>query len=428
MSLGDLTDPAAVHAAMNEFDRVGRETFLRSHGFRERRQYVVDRAGVLYDAKALAGVAHGYQHPELGVLPAARFNGGEVGANAALRRLGFEVRDLEQWQLEDERHWRDGVWARLQEQGSGDVDPQLLRTLGVYGGAQGVWVDKQRTRALRPSGVAVAVLHTGEHYDDDLGQDGLIYHYPRTRRPVVRDQNEVLALREAEALQLPVFVITHAGSGQRRAVRRGWVQSHDDDVRVAYISFEEHQGSAELTLAADSDSEFQLIADSPRHMRSALGRRGNQPRFKYNALRYYGGRCLLSGVSVPEMLEAAHCCPDSMGGTDDHRNGLLINAALHRAFDRQLWAIHPDTLQVVVRPQGPTAAEMGIAHTDLSGQPALPHPDALRYRYRLFVQHNNLSERDVAPVGPMKASSSGFAPSDSPGSRRSGWAGSSNWR
>ena len=100
-----------------------------------------------------------------------------------------------------------------------------------------------------------------------------------------------------------------------------------------------------------------------------------------------------------------------MGGTDDHRNGLLINAALHRAFDRYLWAIHPDTLQVVVRPQGPTAAEMGIFHTDVSGQLALPHPDALRYRYRLFVQHNNLSECDVAAVGPKTVSSNGSAPS-----------------
>ncbi len=69
---------------------------------------------------------------------------------------------------------------------------------------------------------------------------------------------------------------------------------------------------------------------------------------------------MLSELAVAEMLDAAHVIPVEDGGTDDQRNGLLLNAGLHPAFDAGLWAIEPESLQVVTRPQGPTAAAMGI--------------------------------------------------------------------
>ena len=47
-----------------------------------------------------------------------------------------------------------------------------MRELGIYGGAQGIWVDKARTGELTPggSGVTVSVLHTGQSYADDLAR------------------------------------------------------------------------------------------------------------------------------------------------------------------------------------------------------------------------------------------------------------------
>jgi putative restriction endonuclease len=57
-----------------------------------------------------------------------------------------------------------------------------LRSMRVYGGAQGIWVDKATTGTLSPDGqgITVSILHTGRHYPDDLSDDGLIYHYPTT--------------------------------------------------------------------------------------------------------------------------------------------------------------------------------------------------------------------------------------------------------
>lgn len=74
--------------------------------------------------------------------------------------------------------------------------PGLLRELEIYGGAQGIWVDKARTSIVTPEGVAVGLLHTGSSYADDLADDGVIYHYPQTwRASGGRDAAEVAVPR-----------------------------------------------------------------------------------------------------------------------------------------------------------------------------------------------------------------------------------------
>src|SRR5262245_34889665 len=91
MSLSDLTDPAAVKAAMDEFDRLGRDEFLRKYGFGPSRAYFVRRDDRYYDSKAIVGAAHGFQYPEKGQLRSEDFSGGENTVAALLGRLGFSV-------------------------------------------------------------------------------------------------------------------------------------------------------------------------------------------------------------------------------------------------------------------------------------------------------------------------------------------------
>jgi hypothetical protein len=44
---------------------------------------------------------------------------------------------------DDERDRRVGLWSTLRGLDSDDVPAAILRDLGIYGGAQGIWVDKQ---------------------------------------------------------------------------------------------------------------------------------------------------------------------------------------------------------------------------------------------------------------------------------------------
>jgi hypothetical protein len=93
MSIQDIRDPAAIHAAMAEYDRVGRTYFLEKYGFGKAREYMLrDPAnGRLYDSKAIVGAAHGYAFPEKGHLSAGDFSGGEATVEQLLSALGFEV-------------------------------------------------------------------------------------------------------------------------------------------------------------------------------------------------------------------------------------------------------------------------------------------------------------------------------------------------
>lgn len=74
MSIRELTDASAVRAAMAEFDRVGREAFLAEHGYGPAHRFFLQTSdGKLYDSKAIAGVAYGYQFPEQDPLGSDKF-------------------------------------------------------------------------------------------------------------------------------------------------------------------------------------------------------------------------------------------------------------------------------------------------------------------------------------------------------------------
>jgi 5-methylcytosine-specific restriction protein A len=88
VALADLTDRAAVLRAIAEYDRLGADEFLKTHHFGRARQYFLIWEGRSYDSKAIAGVAHNLQRPDL---PADNFSGGESTVAARLRSLGFEV-------------------------------------------------------------------------------------------------------------------------------------------------------------------------------------------------------------------------------------------------------------------------------------------------------------------------------------------------
>ena len=92
VGLRDVT-AEGVERAMAEFDHLGRENFLEQYGFGQARSYFVTHRGQRYDSKAVAGVAHGYDRPDLGPLRAQDFSGGDATVARHLRSLGFDVEE-----------------------------------------------------------------------------------------------------------------------------------------------------------------------------------------------------------------------------------------------------------------------------------------------------------------------------------------------
>jgi hypothetical protein len=90
-NLSDLTSSRAVLDAVAEFDRIGREAFLKKYRYGKAHRYFLEHETRLYDSKAIAGVAYGFQFPTRGPLENTEFSGGELTVQAKLEELGFKM-------------------------------------------------------------------------------------------------------------------------------------------------------------------------------------------------------------------------------------------------------------------------------------------------------------------------------------------------
>ena len=181
---------------------------------------------------------------------------------------------------------------------------------------------------------------TGESYADDLSSDGIIYHYPRTHRTGVRDASEIEATKAAGRLGLPVFVVSYPSPGSSlRDVALGWVEGWDERAQMFLISFRDDEPALLLDSDRVDEEPFDLEGSGTRVRGSSMARTG-QSKFRFQVLQRYGANCAVSGIAVPEMLEAVHLRDVADGGSNDARNGLVLSAAHHRAFDAGLFAIN----------------------------------------------------------------------------------------
>lgn len=92
-SLGTITREGVL-AAMAEFDKLGREAFLKKYGFGASARFRVKYRRRSYDSKAIVGVAFGYTHG-VPALSSREFSGGAATVQRVLDRLkfGMEVAD-----------------------------------------------------------------------------------------------------------------------------------------------------------------------------------------------------------------------------------------------------------------------------------------------------------------------------------------------
>jgi putative restriction endonuclease len=283
----------------------------------------------------------------------------------------------------DEFNLRLGAWRDLIERGGpADVDRALIRELKMYGGAQGVWVDADRTRLVSEgaSGVAVGLLHTGRHYADDLSPTGILYHYPRTNRGVGRDASEVTATKRAAELALPVFVVTPSTKNRnRRDVHMGWVVDWDDADEVFLVTFtDELVPSTPSNGGPHSHLPFKLLDGDAETRRVEVAARPNQQRFKFDVLARYGAACAVCDIDVRELLDAVHIAEKSKRGTDHAENGLVLCANHHRAYDRGLFCVEPGTLAIRLR-QG--NRDLQLSRDSLTHLKDHPHSEALTWRW-----------------------------------------------
>lgn len=63
--------------------------------------------------------------------------------------------------------------------------------------------------------------------------------------------------------------------------------------------------------------------------------------FRKNILNVFGSSCIVTGVSIENVLEAAHIKPVEYKGDDSHNNGLCLRSDIHQLFDSNNLRILP---------------------------------------------------------------------------------------
>ena len=260
------------------------------------------------------------------------------------------------------------MWSRLRKAGGPlGVGAGLLRELRIYGGGQGIWVDKGISGSVSPdgSGVAVGLLHTGEYYND-LSADGAIYRYRRTARAVKRDLDEISAVKNAGLLGLPVFVVTTSGPGRLlRNVRVGWVEDWDDAAMAFLVAF----GTIRRPIPCIAQDLGRLFAPVERpgdRLAKAPRRASSEARFRFGVFRRCGRQCAVCDMAVPELLDIVRLKPRPSEIHDDPANGLVLCALHQRAYELGLFTIDPFTLHITIPSDGPSIAALNITRTGLN--------------------------------------------------------------
>lgn len=77
--------------------------------------------------------------------------------------------------------------------------------------------------------------------------------------------------------------------------------------------------------------------------------RPEQDKFRDELINLYK-KCVVSGNTSKDELEACHIVPFCFGGKSNVNNGLLLEITLHRTYDKFAWSINPNSLQIVINP------------------------------------------------------------------------------
>ncbi|MBT2522756.1 HNH endonuclease [Arthrobacter sp. ISL-28] len=298
---------------------------------------------------------------------------GQWTLSAAGWEQAREVRRRNRPDHGDEFMRREAMWeALLAAGGPGDVSAGLIRDLGIYAGARGIYVNQDRTKStVAPNGIALSFLHTGRSFSDELTEDGVLYRYPKTNRPG-DDKFEVAAAKAAYRSGLPVFVVGPGSTLTKRIVYRGYVERFDDELGALLITFTQDELPPPPPERED-ENPFTLTDEASKRTYSLRQNRPNQGRFAMKVFQRYGTACAVCGLDVYGLVQAAHLRAKKRSGSDDERNGLPLCANHHLAFDRLLWAIEPGTLKLASRHSGPDLGELGISKPDLTHLKRKPH-------------------------------------------------------
>jgi putative restriction endonuclease len=142
-------------------------------------------------------------------------------------------------------------------------------------------------------------------------------------------------LRDAMDMQIPVIYFLGTAPGLYQAIIPAFIAGFDPVALKAKVAF----ANSEVATAAPQS------AAERRYALRNVKQRLHQATFREMVIDAYRGRCAISGLPAPVLLDAAHIMDDGNEryGQPIVSNGLPLSKIHHAAFDAQLIGIDPDS-------------------------------------------------------------------------------------
>jgi len=343
MTLKDLTAPAAVHQALDLFDRMGREGFLAEYGFGPAKSYWLLRDGRTYDSKAIAGVAHLIQTGTL--LERNQFTGGLQGAAKTLVDLGFEItphhntteatRESAAFEVlwnPNNHIWDEEDFQDTQNQIQAGASVPFSWSIGTR--RQGIAPGNRiymfhvgsENRGLIASGHATSEIMALPHWDEERLDEA---HYVDVSWDALLDPEDLLPWKTIQEHD-PNFPKVFMSGG-----------IHLDPARAEALEalWQDHVEQVALDVAEPTDPGKPIEKGYKYYLRK---HRSHQRRFRALLLAHYDPECIVCGLDKVALLEAAHLIADADGGLPTVENGRLMCPNHHKAFDSHFFHLDSD--------------------------------------------------------------------------------------
>lgn len=176
-------------------------------------------------------------------------------------------------------------------------------------------------------------------YDDQREVHRQIFESDETIGYAFMGQNPDAAdntwLREAFQEQVPIIYFLGIAPGRYQAMLPAFISGWDSDSLKAHVAF----GVPDQDTVAPPESAVER-----RYALRAVKQRLHQASFREAVIAAYNGRCALSGLAEPLLLDAAHIVADKHErlGQPVVTNGIPLSKIHHAAFDAHLIGIDPD--------------------------------------------------------------------------------------
>jgi putative restriction endonuclease len=203
----------------------------------------------------------------------------------------------------------------------------------------GIFKPHQMTRLLS---IKTVFVRPGQQatYDDQRNAHQQIYSGDETVEYAFMKKNPDAPanrwLRDAYDLQTPIVYFLGTAPGLYQAILPTFI-----------VDFDPHSLKTKIAFAvSDTATSAPQSSTERRYALRTVKQRLHQASFRELVISAYGGRCAISGLPEPLLLDAAHIVNDGneLYGQPIVTNGIPLSKIHHAAFDQHFIGISPDSI------------------------------------------------------------------------------------